>query len=145
MKAIIQVVDNANVEVFEKCVGKIEYGLLIYVGFHKNDTLDKIDKLANKIVNLRVFDNENGKIDKSLLDLSYKVLLVSQFTLYADLSSRRPGFSNAMKAEQAKLFFEKLEQTINTLIPGRVETGQFQAHMHVSSTNDGPFTLILEV
>lgn len=146
MKAIIQIVKSAQVKTQEKIIGSIDEGLLIYIGFSQSDKEEILKKLAHKIVNLRVFDNEDGKIDKNILDLkNKKILLVSQFTLYADLSSRRPGFSKAMKADKASTLYKQLVNILSDLTDGRIETGQFQAHMEVESVNDGPFTLILEV
>jgi D-tyrosyl-tRNA(Tyr) deacylase len=142
MKAVIQRVKEASVEVDGQMVGKINRGLLIFVGIGKDDDEKGIDWMIDKIINLRIFEKE-GKFDQSLLDVKGDILLVSQFTLYGDCSKgRRPSFSNAMEVEKARDLFEVFVAKAREKV-ARVETGVFQAHMDVKLTNDGPVTLII--
>lgn len=143
MKAVVQRVKEASVEVDGRVVGKIGYGLLVFLGIGKEDEQKDMDWMIDKIINLRIFEKD-GKFDKSLLDVKGELLLVSQFTLYGDCSKgRRPSFSNAMEVEKARdlfgVFVTKAREKI-----ARVETGIFQAHMDVKLTNDGPVTLTID-
>lgn len=143
MRIVVQRSLNSSVEVDEKIVGEIPFGLVILVGFMNGDTTEDIDYLVKKIVNLRIFDDENHIMNKSILDVNGSILSISQFTLYADASKgNRPSYVNAMKAEEARemyeIFNEKLKQFVN------VSTGIFQADMKVNILNDGPITIILE-
>ena len=144
MKIVVQRSKNAKVEVNNEIVGKIDYGLVLLVGFTHNDTIKEIDYMVDKVINLRIFDDENGIMNKSLIDVNGSILSISQFTLYADSrKGRRPSYVNALSSEKAKEMYEifnnKLkENNIN------VETGIFQADMQVSLINDGPVTIILE-
>jgi D-aminoacyl-tRNA deacylase len=144
MKAVLQRVRRASVEVEGAVVGKIGAGLLVFLGIGKGDSPRHIEWMVDKIVNLRVFETKEGKLDKSLLDVEGELLLVSQFTLYGDCAKgRRPSFSDAMGADEARelfgLFVEKAREKVK-----KVETGVFQAAMEVSLVNDGPVTLIIE-
>jgi len=142
MKAVIQRVKEASVEVDGQMVGKINRGLLVFVGIGKDDDEKGIDWMIDKIINLRIFEKES-KFDQSLLDVKGDILLVSQFTLYGDCSKgRRPSFSNAMEVEKARDLFEVFVAKAREKV-ARVETGVFQAHMDVKLTNDGPVTLII--
>ena len=144
MKAVLQRVKNASVSVDGQVVGSIGQGLMVLVGIGRDDTVKDAEWIADKIVNLRIFETEEGKLDKSLLDMGGELLLVSQFTLYGDCrKGRRPSFSDAMEADKARAFFETFVEIARTKGP-RVETGVFQAMMDVSLTNDGPVTLILD-
>lgn len=143
MRVVIQRAKNAKVEVNNKIVGQINQGLVILVGFTYEDDIKDIDYLVNKIVNLRIFDDEMGIMNKSVLDVQGSILSISQFTLYADTKKgKRPSYINAMNGEEAtnlyNLFNEKLKQIIHT------ETGIFGAEMQVSLTNDGPITIVME-
>ena len=144
MKIVVQRSKTANVVVDEKIVGEIDFGLVLLVGFTHSDSIKEIEYMVDKIINLRIFDDENGIMNKSLLDVNGSILSISQFTLYADSrKGRRPSYVNALSSDKAKelyeLFNKKLkEQNI------RVETGIFQANMKVSLINDGPVTIILE-
>ena len=144
MKVVVQRSKEAKVEVENKIVGSIDYGLVLLVGFTHKDTIKEIDYMVDKVINLRIFDDENGVMNQSLLDINGSILSISQFTLYADSRKwRRPSYVNALSSDKAKELYEifnnKLkEQNIN------VETGIFQAEMKVSLTNDGPVTIILE-
>ena len=143
MKAVIQRVKEASVEVDGQMVGKINRGLLVFVGIGKDDDEKGMDWMIDKIINLRIFEKE-GKFDQSLLDVKGDLLLVSQFTLFGDCSKgRRPSFSNAMEVEKARDLFEVFVAKAREKV-SRVETGVFQAHMDVKLTNDGPVTLIID-
>lgn len=144
MKLVIQRVRNAKVDVDGKTVGSIEKGFLVLLGVTHNDTKEIADYLVKKLCNLRVFEDENGKMNLALKDVQGELLIVSQFTLYADCSEgNRPSFTNAAKPEFANELYEyfcnKCEQ--NNI---RVQKGIFGADMKVSLLNDGPVTIILE-
>jgi D-tyrosyl-tRNA(Tyr) deacylase len=144
LKAVIQRVKEASVEVDGQTVGKIGHGLLVLLGIGKDDEKKDIDWMTEKIINLRIFEKENGKFDQSLLDVQGELLLVSQFTLYGDCSKgRRPSFSSAMEVDKARGLFEAFVANAGKKVT-RVETGVFQAHMDVKLTNDGPVTLIID-
>lgn len=144
MRLVIQRVKNAKVEVENKVTGQINKGLLVLLGIGPNDTLEDIDYFLNKLINLRIFNDENDKMNLSIKDISGEILIVSQFTLYADCKKgNRPSFINAASPEKAnnlyECFVQKAKQTgIN------IQTGIFGAHMEVSLLNDGPVTIILE-
>lgn len=144
MKILIQRVLEASVEVEGAIVGSIGPGLLVFVGVAHTDTIEQAKWLAQKLVHLRMFDDEEGKTNRSLLDKKGAVLVVSQFTLYADCSEgRRPSFIQAAAPEPAMMLYEKfVEEVRKEGVP--VETGVFGAMMKVSLVNDGPFTLIVE-
>jgi D-tyrosyl-tRNA(Tyr) deacylase len=144
MRAVIQRVKKASVSVDGQTVGSIGTGLMVLVGIARDDTLKDAEWIADKIVNLRVFETEEGRLDRSLLDIGGELLLVSQFTLYGDCrKGRRPSFSDAMESGQARDFFEKFVEIARTK-GAKVATGVFQAMMDVSLINDGPVTLILD-
>lgn len=135
---------EAAVLVADESVGSIGRGLLIFLGIGKHDTVRDIDWMADKIVNLRIFETQEGKMDESLLDVGGDLLVVSQFTLYGDCrKGRRPSFSEAMDAAAAKSFFELFVARAKQKV-ANVQTGVFQASMLVSLTNDGPVTLLLD-
>ncbi len=144
MRTILQRVSSASVVIDGKCVGQIDQGYLVLVGFTHDDTESDIDYMVEKVKNLRVFSDDDGNMNRSLLDVHGKILSVSQFTLYADArKGRRPSFINAMHPEQAAkmydLWNEKLRQA-----GIEVQTGVFGADMKVTLTNDGPVTICLE-
>jgi D-aminoacyl-tRNA deacylase len=144
MRALLQRVSRANVVVDGSVVGEIGTGLLILLGVGKSDTSQDAEFLADKILNLRVFPDAAGKMNRSLLESSGELLIVSQFTLYGDCrKGRRPGFDAAAPAEQARALYETFVG-LASRSGLRVETGVFQAHMDVSLVNDGPVTLMLE-
>ena len=144
MKVVVQKVLNASVVVNKEEVGKINSGLLIFVGFTHNDNISNIKYIVNKIVNLRIFEDNNNVINLSAKELNKELLVVSQFTLYADTSKgNRPSYINSLKHEEASvlydLFVEELKKS-NL----KVETGIFRSDMKVSLINDGPTTIIIE-
>jgi D-tyrosyl-tRNA(Tyr) deacylase len=144
MRLLVQRVSRAEVRVEEKTVGKIERGFLVLCGFRKDDRAESLRKLAEKCVNLRVFEDEEGKMNLSLLDIGGELLVVSQFTLYADCrKGRRPGFDNSMPPEEAESFYNNLitEFRKSGL---RVESGLFGAKMQVELVNHGPVTIMLD-
>ena len=144
MKFVIQRVKNAKVEVDNKVTGKINKGFLVLIGVTHIDTKETADYLIKKLVNLRVFEDENGKMNLALKDIEGQLLLVSQFTLYADTSSgNRPSFTEAAKPEMAEELYNYIISECKKQIE-IVETGIFGADMEVQLINDGPVTIILE-
>ncbi len=144
MKLVVQRSKNSKVLVDNKIVGKIEKGLVVLVGFTHNDTIEDIKKLTKKLVNLRIFDDENHIMNKSILDIKGKILSVSQFTLYADCKKgNRPSYINSMRADDARKLYELFNEEIKKY-DIHLETGIFQADMLVEINNDGPVTIILE-
>ena len=143
MRVLVQRTGKASVKVSNKDVGKIDHGLVLLVGFTDGDDIGKIEYLAKKVVNLRIFPDDNGVMNKSILDYSGKILSVSQFTLYASCEKgNRPSYIKAMKNDEAielyNLFNKELEKYVE------VETGIFGAEMKVDFINDGPITIMLE-
>ena len=144
MRVLVQRCDKANVKVDSNIVGSINKGLMILVGFTEGDNFDTIKYMADKVVNLRVFDDENGVMNKSLLDTSFSILSVSQFTLYGDASKgRRPSYINALNGSLAKPLYDKFNEELRKY-GVEVETGIFGADMKVELINDGPVTIMLE-
>ena len=144
MRAVIQRVSEARVTVAGSVLGEIGPGLLALLGVAKPDTTADAEFLAEKILNLRVFPDEAGKMNRSLLDVTGALLVISQFTLYGDgRKGRRPSFDDAAPAEQARPLYEHFVEVARRS-GVRVETGVFQAHMEVSLVNDGPVTLLVE-
>lgn len=144
MRLLIQRVKQASVRVNEQIVGKIENGFCVLVGITHEDTKENADYLVKKLCNLRVFEDENEKMNLSIKDIKGKLLIVSQFTLYADTTSgNRPSFINAAKPDHAKVLYQYfIEKCKNENVI--VETGIFGANMQVELVNDGPVTVILE-
>ena len=144
MRVLVQRCDKALVKVNDNVVGSINKGLMILVGFTEGDNFDTIKYMADKVVNLRVFDDENGIMNKSLLDKSFSILSVSQFTLYGDASKgRRPSYVNALNGSLAKPLYDKFNEELRKY-GVEVETGIFGADMKVELINDGPVTIMLE-
>ena len=144
MRIVVQRSKKASVTVNEKVIGEIEKGLVLLVGVTHDDTIDDANYLADKIVNLRIFEDENGKMNLSLLDVGGSILSISQFTLYGDCrKGRRPNFMAAAKPEQALNLYQYFNQVLSEKNVV-VETGEFGAEMDVALINDGPVTLILD-
>lgn len=144
MRALIQRVSRAAVEVERVCIGEIEGGLLILLGVRTGDTEAEAVQLAQKCAQLRIFEDDAGKMNRSLLDTGGAALVVSQFTLYADTrKGRRPSFGHAAPPAEAKRLYERFVQALRASGVS-CSTGQFQAEMKVSLINDGPVTLMLE-
>ncbi len=144
MRVVIQRCKKASVEVHKQIVGQIGQGIMVLVGFTEGDTHEEIDYIVDKIVNLRIFDDENNVMNLSLLQVKGSILSVSQFTLYADSKKgRRPSYVKALNGKEANKLYEQFNQKLKSYqVP--VETGIFGADMQVSLINDGPVTIILE-
>ncbi|WP_265456239.1 D-aminoacyl-tRNA deacylase [Enterococcus sp. HY326] len=144
MKAVIQRVSQAKVEIQQQTVGEIQQGLLVLLGIHEEDTQEDVGYLLRKISQLRIFSDEQGKLNLSIQDIGGAVLNISQFTLYGDTKKgNRPSFVKAARPELAIPLYEAFNQGLRELgIP--VATGEFGADMQVSLTNDGPVTIIID-
>ena len=143
MKVIIQRVSTSSVEINKKIVGKIDNGYMVLVSFTNGDTKKIVNKMVNKIVNLRIFEDENDKLNYSLKDVNGSILSISQFTLYAKLNGRRPSFTDALNYKEASLLYDYFNvQLKNEEV--HVETGVFGEDMKVSLINDGPITIIID-
>lgn len=143
MRVLVQRSKSSSVLVDEKVVGKIDFGYVLLVGFTDTDTKEKIDKMVRKILHLRIFDDNNGVMNESILDHNGSILLVSQFTLYADTKKgNRPSYIKALNSEDAIKLYDYFNQELGKYI--KVETGVFGADMQVNITNDGPITILLE-
>ena len=144
MKVLVQRVLSSSVEVDNKIVGQINKGLMLLVGFTDSDIDKEIDYMVDKIINLRIFDDENGVMNKSLIDVNGSILSISQFTLYADTrKGRRPSYIKALSGDKAILLYDKFNNKLKEENI-KVETGIFGADMKVSLINDGPITIMLE-
>ena len=145
MKIVVQRVKNAKVDVEGKTVGKIDTGFLVLLGVTHEDTEEQADYLAKKLCNLRVFTDENDKMNLRLKDVNGKLLIVSQFTLYADCTGgNRPSFTNAAKPDKAEKLYEYFCKQCKEKYNIEVEKGIFGADMKVELLNDGPVTIIIE-
>ena len=144
MKILLQRVSRAAVRVDGAVVGAIDQGLLLFVGFGQTNTEQDLAPMATKVANLRVFPDERGRFDRSLLDIGGAALLVPQFTLYADTSKgRRPDFTGAMAPDAASRLFDWFVAAMAETGVDKVETGRFGAHMQVELVNDGPVTILI--
>jgi D-tyrosyl-tRNA(Tyr) deacylase len=144
MRAVVQRVKRAEVRVGEEVAGRIEAGLVVLLGVGKSDTPASAEVLAEKIANLRVFDDDQGRMNRSLRETGGQALCVSQFTLYGDCrKGRRPSYDQAAPPDQALLLYESFVESLRKL-GIRTETGRFRAMMDVELTNDGPVTLLLD-
>jgi len=144
MRLVIQRSKDASVTVDNKVVGKIDSGFVILVGFTEGDAEEIIDKMISKVINLRIFDDEDGVMNKSLLDVGGSILSISQFTLYADTrKGRRPSYIKALRGEESTILYDKWNQNLRKtgII---IETGIFGADMKVSLINDGPITIVMD-
>lgn len=145
MRFLIQRVSRARVLSKGETLGSIDKGLLVFAAFAKGDTEAKFEKAVNKVLGLRVFEDESGKMNKSILEEGGGVLLVSQFTLYGDLrKGRRPSYDAAMPVEEARDFYEAFAKYFRSRFP-ELQEGEFQAHMDVELINDGPLTFSYEL
>ena len=143
MKIVLQRVNSASVSVDGEAVGSIDKGYVVFLGVAGEDTKATVEKMVDKIYRLRIFADQNGKTNLAAKDVNGEILIISQFTLMADLSSNRPSFSRNAKPETAKELYEYfIEQCKGKF--SRVSSGRFAAHMHINSNNDGPFTLVIE-
>ena len=144
MKLLIQRVNHAEVTVDSQIVGKIGKGFLVFVGVGHDDTREIADKYLKKLLGLRIFEDENGKTNRSLADVNGELLMVSQFTLYADCKhGNRPGFTNAGAPDMANELYEYMLKEAAKVVPV-VQHGIFGADMKISLENDGPFTVMLD-
>lgn len=144
MRAVVQRVKKSRVIVEGRLVGEINKGFNVLLGISKDDTIEDLKYIKDKIINLRVFEDENDKMNLSLLDIKGDILAISQFTLYGDCrKGRRPNFMNAMGGDEAKALYEEFVKMLKE--SGlKVETGEFGAHMNVEIENDGPVTILLD-
>lgn len=144
MRAVIQRVNNASVTVKEQLVGQIKSGLVVFLGITHDDTEEDAKYLAEKVCNLRIFEDDSGKLNLSVLDKKGEILSVSQFTLYGDCrKGRRPSFTEAAHPEVAEKLYDKFNQLLRDM-GINVATGVFQAYMQVKIINDGPVTILLD-
>ena len=145
MRAVIQRVSQASVMIDNEITGEIQYGLLILIGIEDSDTNEDILWLSNKIVNLRIFNDENGIMNRSVADSNGDILLVSQFTLHASYKKgNRPSYIRASKWETAIPLYEKMIEQLEKDLGKKIETGKFGADMKVSLLNDGPVTIVMD-
>ena len=145
MKVVIQRVLKSSVEIDGKIKGEIGKGLNLLVGVGPEDTVADVKKAVEKITGLRIFEDNEGKMNLSLLDIEGEALIISQFTLYADIrKGRRPSFTGAAAPHMANELYEEFIKLMEEKIPGKVKTGSFGADMKVSILNDGPVTIILD-
>lgn len=144
MRAVVQRVSSSKVKVDGKIIGEIGLGINVLIGISKEDTIKDLEYIKDKIINLRIFEDENDKMNYSLLDIKGDILAISQFTLYGDCrKGRRPNFMNAKGGEEAKILYNKfIDMLKDTGL--KIETGEFGAHMEVDIQNDGPVTILLD-
>ena len=144
MRAVVQRVKKSRVIVEGRLVGEINKGFNVLLGISKEDTIEDLKYIKDKIINLRVFEDENDKMNLSLLDIKGDILAISQFTLYGDCrKGRRPNFMNALGGDEAKALYEEFVKMLKE--SGlKIETGEFGAHMNVEIENDGPVTILLD-
>lgn len=143
MRVLVQRSKKSSVSVDKKLISEIDFGLVLLVGFTNTDTTEDILYMVRKITNLRIFDDEGGVMNRSILDVGGSILSISQFTLYADTKKgNRPSYINAMGGNDAKVLYEKFNQELSKEVP--VKMGVFGADMEVSITNDGPVTIWLD-
>ncbi|WKV11878.1 D-aminoacyl-tRNA deacylase [Marivirga harenae] len=145
MIAVLQRVTEASVKIEEEIKGKIKDGLMILLGIEEADSEEDIEWLSRKIINMRIFNDENGVMNRSLLDVHGEILLISQFTLHASTKKgNRPSYIKAAKPDIAIPLYEKMLSTLDMEIPIKIQSGEFGADMKVSLVNDGPVTIILD-
>lgn len=145
MKLVVQRVKKSNLKIKNKLYSSINTGIVILIGISKNDNYEMAKELANKIIKLRIFNDDNGKMNKNIMQIKGEVLVVSQFTLYADTNKgNRPSFINTAKPELAISLYNHFIDELQKLISSKVRTGKFGADMKIELINDGPVTIILE-
>ena len=145
MKLVVQRVKKSNLKIKNKLYSSINAGMVILIGISKNDNYEMAKELAKKIIKLRIFNDDNGKMNKNIMQIKGEVLVVSQFTLYADTNKgNRPSFINAAKPELAISLYNHFIDELQKLISSKVRTGKFGADMKIELINDGPVTIILE-
>ena len=145
MKLVVQRVKKSNLKIKNKLYSSINTGIVILIGISKNDNYEMAKELASKIIKLRIFNDDNGKMNKNIMQIKGEVLVVSQFTLYADTNKgNRPSFINAAKPELAISLYNHFIDELQKLISSKVRTGKFGAEMKIELINDGPVTIILE-
>ena len=145
MKLVVQRVKKSNLKIKNKLYSSINTGMVILIGISKNDNYEMAKELANKIIKLRIFNDDNGKMNKNIIQIKGEVLVVSQFTLYANTNKgNRPSFVNAAKPELAISLYNHFIDELQKLISSKVRTGKFGADMKIELINDGPVTIILE-
>lgn len=145
MKIVVQRVNSSSVEVNGTVTGSINHGVMLLVGIHESDSKETIEWCCNKIVSLRIFEDDDGKMNRSVEDIGGGILVVPQFTLYGDVSKgTRPSFINAAPPDIAEPLFDTMVDRFKEMFNGPVETGVFGAMMNVSLVNDGPVTILLE-
>ena len=145
MKLVVQRVKKSNLKIKNKLYSSISNGMVILIGISKNDSYEVAKELATKIIKLRIFNDDNGKMNKNIMQIKGEVLVVSQFTLYADTNKgNRPSFINAAKPELAISLYNHFIDELQKLISSKVRTGKFGAEMKIELINDGPVTIILE-
>ena len=145
MKLVVQRVKKSNLKIKNKLYSSINAGMVILIGISKNDNYEMAKELAKKIIKLRIFNDDNRKMNKNIMEIKGEVLVVSQFTLYADTNKgNRPSFINAAKPELAISLYNHFIDELQKLISSKVRTGKFGADMKIELINDGPVTIILE-
>ena len=145
MRVVVQRVKEASVSVSEKIIGLIDHGLVVFVSFVDDDTMDDLDWMSKKIINLRIFRDKDDKMNDSLLDIDGNILLISQFTLHASTKKgNRPSFIKAAKPDFANDMYQKFIKILEEKFGSSIQTGEFGADMKVGLVNDGPTTIIID-
>ena len=145
MRVVVQRVKEASVSVSEKIIGLIDHGLVVFVSFVDDDTMDDLDWMSKKIINLRIFSDKDDKMNDSLLDVDGNILLISQFTLHASTKKgNRPSFIKAAKPDFANDMYQKFIRILEDKFGSSIQTGAFGANMKVGLVNDGPTTIIID-
>ena len=145
MRVVVQRVKEASVSVSEKIIGLIDHGLVVFVSFVDDDTMDDLDWMSKKIINLRIFRDKDDKMNDSLLDIVGNILLISQFTLHASIKKgNRPSFIKAAKPDFANDMYQKFIELFEKYLGKSIQTGEFGADMKVGLVNDGPTTIIID-
>lgn len=143
MRVLVQRSKKSSVKVDNKIVGQISKGMVLFVGFTAGDSEENIDYIIQKILKLRIFDDDNNVMNRNILETNGEILSISQFTLYADTKKgNRPSYIKALNSKEASILYQKFNEKLSKYI--KVETGIFQSEMEVSITNDGPITIMLE-